>query len=101
MIEGEERTIKQVCKRRTCEVCGEPATGRLGFLLPNPRHNPASKGFGGDDISWCSDDSTFVCAAHEEDRYKLARERGMEWASLMKFERFQHLFFYWETVKDQ
>ena len=99
MIEGETRTITQICKRRTCEECGEPATAQLTFLLPNARINPASSAYGGDDISWCSDGKVFVCREHEELRHSIGKRLGMEWCALFPYNRFPHLFLYWEEVE--
>ena len=99
MKEGEVRILKQVCKRRECEVCSEPASHMLSFLLPNARGNPASSACGKDDISWCSDMKMFVCEAHEKDRRRLAGEKGMEWCATYSFDRFKHMFLYWEKEK--
>lgn len=99
MKEGEVRTITQVYERRTCEECGEPATAQLAFLLPNARHNPASSGYGKDDISYCHDETMFVCKAHAERRGAIALRLGMEWCALFPIERFEHLFYYWKEVK--
>lgn len=99
MKEGEVRTITQVCERRTCEECGEPATAQLTFVLPDARHNSASSGYGRDDISWCSDEKMFVCKEHEGARYSIARRIGMEWCALFPCEKFEHLFLYWKEVK--
>lgn len=100
MKEGRIRTIKEICKRKTCEVCGEPATHKLTFLLPNARINPASSAHGGDDVSWCSDKARFVCDIHKKDRYKIAEELGMEWCADYPFERFEHMFLYWKAIVD-
>jgi len=101
MKEGEERTIKQVCKRRKCEYCDKLATVQLTFLLPNCRSNPASSAYGKDDCSWCSDAEVFVCDKHEKDKYGIAEDNGKEWCAEYPYgERFKHLFLYWETVKE-
>lgn len=100
MDEGEKRTIEQICKRRVCESCGEPATYKLTFLLPNYRSNPASNAYGRDDCTWCSDEDMFVCNKHEKDRRKLAEERGMFWCSSFPFEKHKHMFLFWTTIKE-
>ena len=100
MQENEKRTITQICKRRVCEICGAPATYRLTFLLPNARSNPASSGYGKDDISWCKDGEAFVCDKHNNsERNKIANELGMKWCASFPFnDRWKHLFLFWETV---
>ena len=97
---GEIRTIKQRFNRRGCEYCEEPATHKLTFLLPNARGNPQSKAFHRDDCSWCSDQDVFVCDEHnKKDRYKIERELEMGWCSSFGYERFKHMFEYWEDIK--
>ncbi len=98
MIE-QTRTIKQIHKRLECEFCEEPATYELTFLLPNARGNPASKAYRHDDCSWCSDRNVFVCNEHEKDKWKIASELEMKWCSSFSYERFKHIFEYWEEVK--
>lgn len=100
MEEDETRTLKQICKRRRCEVCNEPATFQLTFLLPNARGNPASHGFGKDDISWYADEKMFVCDEHEKKRYSLAEDMGMVWCASFPYNRFKHLLLYWEVVRN-
>lgn len=101
MEEGEKRFSTQVCKRRVCEICGEVATHQLTFLLPNARRNPASRGYGKDDISWCSDDKMFVCNDCEKAKYDIAKGKGMEWCADFPYgERFKHLFLYWKEESD-
>ena len=97
---GQTRTIKQIHKRLECEFCEEPATYKLTFLLPNARGNPASKAYGRDDCSWCSDKNVFVCNEHEKDRFKIAREIGMGWCAAFPYERFKHMFEYWKDIKN-
>ena len=55
-----------------CESCGEPATVLFMFLLDNYRRNPASRAYGRDDCSWCSDLDVFSC---ESCRRELSRCR--------------------------
>lgn len=105
MEEGATRTIEQVCRKRTCEKCGESATHKLTFLLPNARTNSASKAYGRDDCTHCSDSDMFVCTEHSKDRDDIARELGMSWAGTLdgtydNGNRWKHLFLYWETIKD-
>jgi hypothetical protein len=79
---------------RECVVCGEPATRRIAYLLRNARSNPASAGFGKDDISWCSDAEQFTCDEHEKNRPPTPD--GMEWCSTFdNGKRFAHMFFEW------
>ena len=96
-----ERDIKRtlsVCVRKKCEICEELATEQVTFLLPNARSNPASRGYGKDDISYCSDDKIFVCEEHEQDKFDIAEKKGMKWAGTFSFgERFGHLFLEWKT----
>jgi len=77
-----------------CEVCGEEATWKVTFLLPHTRTNPASRGYGKDDCSWCADDAAFVCedCYAAQKHYGLAKERGMEWCSAFAKDRFPHMF---------
>lgn len=75
-----------------CEECGEEAVWLLAFLLPNARRNPASSGYGKDDISWCSDAKMFVCDKCRHRESALARERGMEWCASYGKPRFPHMF---------
>ena len=92
MKEAEVRT--QVCRRRTCEECGELATRKHTYLLDGARSNLRSSAYGRDDCSWCSDADVFTC----ED-CKPSAPRGYESCSRFKYgERFEHLFLQWETV---
>lgn len=95
------RTIKQVHKRRICEKCGELATHKLTFLLPNARANPASSAYGKDDCSWCSDEKVFVCDTHDKDCHLIAKELGMGWCASFPYERFKHMFEYWEDIEEK
>ena len=95
--EGDRRT--QVCKRRLCEQCGEDATWRCTFLLPNARRNPASEAFAHDDCSWCSDGEVFLCDACKQEGRKIGKKMGMEECSSFPYERFPHMLLYWEVEK--
>jgi len=97
MNEGETRTTEEICVRRECEKCGKPATWQLTYLHKNARANPASHGYGRDDVSWCSDKDVFVCDEHEKERRNIGEELGMDWCSAFPYgERFKHLFLYWK-----
>ena len=98
--EGEVKVVERKRVRIECGNCGEPATHRHTYLLPNARSNPASKGFGGDDISWCSDHDEFVC-----DECPKPQIDGMRWCSSFSItpdnKRFAHMFLQWrERVMD-
>lgn len=81
-----------------CAYCGEvEAVKKHTFLYENARRNPASSGYGGDDISWCSDETKFACAEHDE---KVRRDSpdGMAWCATYSFERFPHMFLEWDRT---
>lgn len=61
--EGETKVVVRRNERRDCDNCGEPATRLLTFLMPDARRNPASKAYGRDDCSWCSDYDAYACDA--------------------------------------
>jgi len=96
--EGEVKIVRRVRTRVECEQCGEPADFRYTYLLPNARSNPASKAYGKDDCSWCSDAETFGCQACYGDREPLME--GYRWCSTFTAgPRFAHMFLVWrETV---
>ncbi len=71
-------------KGRTCTICGGYARYVVRWLLPNARTNPASSGYQGDDISYCSDRTTNRCEEHKEHRHH--PERGFEWCSTQDME---------------
>lgn len=71
--------------------CGEPATYKCTFLLPNARANPESKGYGGDDISWCSDYEEFACEEHKNAIWK--DHNGYEVCSRYPLDKFRHMGF--------
>lgn len=93
--EGETKIVERARVRRECEECGEPATKRHTYLLPDARRNPASSGYGGDDISWCSDHEAFTCDSCPE-----PRPDGYRWCSTFSVSpenmRFSHMFLRWE-----
>lgn len=98
--EGDVRTRVQKRVRRKCSNCGAPATHRVSYLLLNARSNPASKGYGKDDISWCSDDEEWSC---EDCRRHVEANapHGMEWGASFPGERFSHMVLHWETVHEE
>lgn len=97
--ESETKIVKKTRVRRCCDICGEDAHFKLTYLLPNARSNPASKGYLGDDISWCEDACTYLCRQHGNvDWYKLPNKEGYEKCSLFPAnERFAHLFLEWQS----
>jgi len=100
--EGIKKSVIQLCVREECEICGEPATHQLTFLLKNARSNPQSSAYHKDDCSWCSDDEMFVCDEHSKDYWGYAKEKDMEWCSDFAFgERFKHLFLHWKTLEEK
>ena len=96
--EGELETITRVRKRQECYECGQPAMYRITFLLENARINPASSGYGKDDISWCSDEDRYAC---EDCKDKVWRNppRGYSWCSMFPLEQFPHMGLYWHEIK--
>ena len=96
--EGDIEIYTRIRKRHQCDSCGLPATQRVTFLLLNARHNPASAGYRGDDISWCSDDEKFAC---EDCKVKVRRNPPSvhDWCSMYPLDRFPHMGLYWEKVE--
>jgi hypothetical protein len=92
--EGEVKRVERRRVRIECQNCGEPAVHRHTYLLPDARRNPASKGFGRDDISWCSDHDAFVC-----DECPKPSIEGMRWCSTFSItpnnKGFGHMFLCW------
>ena len=96
--EGEVRITKERCYRRICGQCDEPATHRLSFLLDGARRNPASKAYGRDDCSWCSDEDRYSCKSHVED-VRRAPPEGMGWCSTFDCVKlYPHMLLYWQKV---
>ena len=94
--ESETETTTMICVRRCCDNCGEPAHFRHTFLLPNARSNPASHGYGRDDISRCSDAEQYSCK-NAECIMKMRRMDGYGWCSTYPAtERFAHMFLEWK-----
>jgi hypothetical protein len=97
--EGDTRITTEKYTRIECEICEEPAIYRTSFLLSNARSNPASSGYGGDDISWCSDAEVFLCEEHKREAERDHCPEGMSFCSRMTFgERFAHVFHHWKKV---
>ncbi|MBF9050668.1 hypothetical protein GTA62_14560 [Roseobacter sp. HKCCD9010] len=83
---GTVREIKQIYMRHECHNCGDPATKRVTYLLPNARRNPRSAAYGRDDVSWCADEEVFICGDCPEPQME-----GFEWCASFSGERFQHM----------
>lgn len=97
MKEGDVKIVTYIAAQYECQVCFEPATQKHTYLLPNSRSNPASSGYGKDDISWCSDKEAFTCAEHKKPNLE-----GYRWCSTFtKGERFNHMFFYWHQKSEE
>lgn len=93
--DGTKRITTAVYTRHECFECGEPATKRITYLLPNARSNLRSAAYGKDDISWCSDDNEFTCDEHE----KKSDGGTMEYCATFTYsERFEHMFHYWRDT---
>ena len=90
---GDIKTESFIRCWRECQLCELPARYRHSFLLPNSRSNPESRGYGKDDISWCSDDEMFACEEHKRDVENC--HNTMEWAGTYTLSNFKHMGFYW------
>lgn len=82
---------------RECVKCERPAKYRISYLLPNARSNPASSGYGGNDISWCSDHEEFACERHKHRMESSVS--GYEWCSTFPLKRFKHMGFYLKKLE--
>jgi len=89
---GDLRVTTEEYARRECFICGEDATKRITYLMPNARRNPQSSGYGKDDISWCSDEEEFTCDEHEKQSTGGSYEHC---ATFTYSAQFAHMFFYW------
>ena len=93
--EGDVKLVERTRVRVGCSQCGEPATQKHTYLLPDARRNSASTAYGRDDCSWCSDHEEFTC----EDCGK-PRPEGYEWCSTFSVSpekpRFAHMFLRWD-----
>lgn len=83
-----------------CSECGEDATKRVSFLLENARTNPASSGYRGDDISWCSDHDEHACEEHVETVRRNPPE-GMNWCGIYDGAKFPHMMKKRRTISGQ
>lgn len=88
------------CVRRECGECGEPATKYQGYLLPNARTNPASKGYRGDDISWCTDADAYFCDACHAKNGRTPPEGYTLGSTWTYGDRFMHMFFHYVEDKE-
>lgn len=77
---GDKKIVTYEYKQKECEICGEPATHLLTFLLYNARTNPLSHGYGKDDISWCRDGEIYTCEKCKEKAIKNPPS-GMKWCA--------------------
>ena len=92
---SEYRLTVQKQVEACCEECGEIAVWQLTFLLNGGRNNPASKAYGEDDCSWCSDLEIFSCTDCER-KLRDNPPEGYRWCSAFQKDRFTHLFLSWE-----
>jgi transcriptional regulator with XRE-family HTH domain len=98
--QGTTKVVVKTRERRECAECGEPAQFRISYLLAGTRSNKASSAYGRDDISWCSDDETFVCRDHREDRV-CNPPSGYVWGgTFTACERFAPMFLEWVETED-
>ena len=95
--EGSRRVQELV--RRECDVCGEPATHRITYLVAvNCRSNPASAAFGRDNCSWCSDAESYACKEHVKQIERDA-PHGMSWCTTFDaVGRYDHMLLRWQEV---
>ncbi len=94
--EGEVETITRERIRVCCDECGEPAHYKHCYLLPNARTNPASSGYGGDDISWCSDTDAYTCKTCK----RPVIEGYEQAATFSACVRFAHMFLEWRKKQN-
>lgn len=95
--EGDEKVERYIRTRHECEQCGDPATKRHTYLLPNARSNPRSQGYRGDDISRCEDrEPVYGCDQH----HRRPEVDGYEWCGTYTLSQGNHhLFLYWHKIK--
>ena len=101
LLKGEGERVVMIRTRRNCDVCGELAAYRQSFLLRNSRGNPASSGFGGDDISWCSDADAYFCEEHKKDGWRSNYMEGYEPCSQFSLDKFPHMGLFLKEVKGE
>ncbi len=93
-MEEYQVTVKRKVEHE-CEECGEPATRRVTYLLEGARSNPASRAYGKDNISWCSDAEAFACEKHEK-TLRDSAPQGYSWCSTFeRCEKLEHMFWTW------
>lgn len=93
--EGDIQIVKRTRVRIECDECGEPATKRHTYMLPNYRSNPASSGYRRDDCTYCSDAERFTCNDCKEPRLD-----GYGWgATFTASARNAHMFLRWAEEK--
>ena len=92
--EGDVKTVTSTRRRRECEVCGEPATKRIEYLMENYRRNPTSSAYGRDDCTYCSDATQYSCDEHCREVERPAC--GYTWAGTRTLSANNHQYFlYW------
>jgi len=80
-----------------CAECGEDSTRKITFLYENARNNPASSGYRGDDISWCSDAEEYACDEHKE-QVRWNPPDNMKWCSEFDGKRYPHMIVKRKTI---
>ncbi len=98
--DGKIRVSLERCDRQECQVCGEPATRRVSYLLERARSNPDSSAYCKDDCSWCSDADAYACEKHTREVERDAPE-GMEWCSTFDGAKMPHMLYKWCKVRDE
>ena len=93
--EGDRKLVEKIRVRRECENCGQPAFYRNTYLMPGARRNPASRAYGRDDCTWCSDHEEFLCGTCHEKNVKVAVPADYTWCSTFFADRLPHLFLTW------
>jgi hypothetical protein len=91
-------TIKERYEAIPCEICGEDADHKITFLLEGTRRNPASRAYGKDDCSWCSDKETHACDEHRG-VIESSPPEGYVYCSTFYGHRFPHMIHKWVTVE--
>lgn len=94
--EGDVKVVVKTRRRHECHDCGDPATKAITYLLHDARRNPASKAYGRDDCSFCSDATQYSCDPCQR-RVENDAPDGMRWCSTFSAGgRYDHLLLYWE-----
>jgi hypothetical protein len=100
--EGDVKIVRKVRERVPCMECGEPADQRHTYLLPNPRSNPLSSGYRGDDITWRCDHECFTCKTCRDEYWhgRQPKQDGYGWcATFDAKEHFAHMFLRWRETE--